>query len=388
MANLTENPTFDSTVYRIDQNDPVQGWDGSNIGISNQQAQALANRTQWLKARIDLGGRFTAFFPFAPATPGQVQPLTPAELKGQLIRVNTATADGALTLPPASTCEDGANVAVSVEPGAGVKFIASNGKFVVLSTSGGDTIYDIDTNEAVGTYTIHPYSLVRIHKASPTEWIVWKERAVEICPPGMISAWAVNSQPYGWLECNGSAISRTTYKRLFDNIGTQFGVGNGSTTFNIPDLRGEFIRGWDNGRGVDDNNSTQTASITNGSPNVTVAGNTTGLAVGMSVTGTGIPVGATIASITSGSVFVLSANATATNAAVTLSFSGRMFGSYQADIFKSHFHTMKKYNRSVGAGASFFAMDDNGTDGSENTELTGGDETRPRNISLMLCIKY
>lgn len=57
--------------------------------------------------------------------------------------------------------------------------------------------------------------------------------------------------PEGWLPCNGAAISRTTYSRLFGVIGTAYGSGNGSTTFNLPDLRGEFIRGLDNGRGVD-----------------------------------------------------------------------------------------------------------------------------------------
>lgn len=57
--------------------------------------------------------------------------------------------------------------------------------------------------------------------------------------------------PEGYLECDGSAISRTTYATLFADIGTLYGIGDGATTFNIPDLRGEFIRGWDNGRGVD-----------------------------------------------------------------------------------------------------------------------------------------
>ena len=46
-------------------------------------------------------------------------------------------------------------------------------------------------------------------------------------------------------------FSRTTYANLFNVIGTSFGAGNGSTTFNVPDLRGYFIRGWDNGKGTD-----------------------------------------------------------------------------------------------------------------------------------------
>ncbi|WP_336145552.1 phage tail protein, partial [Klebsiella pneumoniae] len=49
----------------------------------------------------------------------------------------------------------------------------------------------------------------------------------------------------------GAAVSRTTYAALFAVTGTVFGVGDGSTTFNLPNLRGEFVRGFDNGRGID-----------------------------------------------------------------------------------------------------------------------------------------
>jgi hypothetical protein len=77
-------------------------------------------------------------------------------------------------------------------------------------------------------------------------------------PTGTVHAYADNvtsanngGVPFGWLVCNGAAVQRVRYRRLFDVIGTAFGAGDGSTTFNIPDLRGEFIRGWDAGRGVD-----------------------------------------------------------------------------------------------------------------------------------------
>lgn len=60
-----------------------------------------------------------------------------------------------------------------------------------------------------------------------------------------------NTLPPGFLRCNGAAISRSVYSALFAAIGTAYGAGNGSTTFKIPDLRGEFIRGFDDGRGVD-----------------------------------------------------------------------------------------------------------------------------------------
>ncbi len=55
----------------------------------------------------------------------------------------------------------------------------------------------------------------------------------------------------GWLECNGAIVSRTTYAALYGVIGETYGAGDGSTTFQLPDLRGEFLRGRDVGRGVD-----------------------------------------------------------------------------------------------------------------------------------------
>jgi phage-related tail fiber protein len=62
---------------------------------------------------------------------------------------------------------------------------------------------------------------------------------------------AANTAPTGYVKANGAAISRSTYSTLFAAIGTTFGTGDGSTTFNVPDMRGEFPRGWDDGRGVD-----------------------------------------------------------------------------------------------------------------------------------------
>lgn len=70
-------------------------------------------------------------------------------------------------------------------------------------------------------------------------------------PTGMVMYYTARNAPAGWLACNGQAVSRTTYSELFAVIGTTFGVGDKTATFNLPDLRGEFIRGWDNSRGVD-----------------------------------------------------------------------------------------------------------------------------------------
>jgi microcystin-dependent protein len=68
---------------------------------------------------------------------------------------------------------------------------------------------------------------------------------------GEIIYYAGATPPSGFLAANGQTVSRTTYANLFAAIGTTYGAGDGSTTFQLPDLRGEFIRGLDGGRGVD-----------------------------------------------------------------------------------------------------------------------------------------
>jgi microcystin-dependent protein len=108
-------------------------------------------------------------------------------------------------------------------------------------------------------------------------------------PIGLVVPMPVNSMPYGYLECNGAAISRSTYSDLFAVIGTTYGVGDGSTTFNIPDMRGEFMRGWDHGRGVDSGRaigsaqSYQNEAHTHG---IAISGGTDGVVVDDYGTGT------------------------------------------------------------------------------------------------------
>jgi microcystin-dependent protein len=63
------------------------------------------------------------------------------------------------------------------------------------------------------------------------------ESAITVCPIGTIINFGGATLPTaGWLHCDGSAISRTTYVQLFQSIGTTYGAGDGSTTFNLPDL--------------------------------------------------------------------------------------------------------------------------------------------------------
>jgi phage-related tail fiber protein len=107
---------------------------------------------------------------------------------------------------------------------------------------------------------------------------------------GEITFFARNTAPTGYLKANGAAISRTTYSALFAAIGTTFGIGDGSTTFNLPDLRGEFLRGWDDSRGVDSGRtfgSAQAAAVESHTHNVKTSTTGAGGSAGDFVNGGG-----------------------------------------------------------------------------------------------------
>lgn len=83
-------------------------------------------------------------------------------------------------------------------------------------------------------------------------------------PVGTVKPFAGTTAPNGYLMCDGSAVSRTTYAVLYAAIGDAFGEGDGSTTFNLPDTRGRFLRGVDGGAGNDPDAAGRTASNTGG----------------------------------------------------------------------------------------------------------------------------
>ena len=100
---------------------------------------------------------------------------------------------------------------------------------------------------------------------------------VELQPAGMISSFCASTAPTGWLQCNGAAVSRTTYSDLFAAVGTVYGSGDGSTTFNVPEMRGEFLRGWDNARGIDSGRAIGTFQNAFGVDKDTPTGGTLGM---------------------------------------------------------------------------------------------------------------
>ncbi|MCP3022312.1 phage tail protein [Cupriavidus basilensis] len=97
--------------------------------------------------------------------------------------------------------------------------------------------------------------LFKMRNAANTAWIKLGPLGVTnfgLILPGTVLFHAKGTAPpAGCLKANGAAVSRNAYADLFAEIGTAFGAGDGSTTFNLPELRGEFPRGWDDGRGVD-----------------------------------------------------------------------------------------------------------------------------------------
>lgn len=91
------------------------------------------------------------------------------------------------------------------------------------------------------------------------------EVTAKIVPIGAVVSYPAATAPTGWLLCDGSQISRTTYADLYAVIGTAHGTGDGSTTFHLPDYRGRFLRGRDGGAGRDPDAASRTAMNSGGS---------------------------------------------------------------------------------------------------------------------------
>lgn len=137
----------------------------------------------------------------------------------------------------------------------------------------------MDTYDAEREYTANEYvwyqgvlykSLVGSNEnhtpsSSPSQWIPYGDHIIQNhTPAGLVNPYAGTSAPTGWLMCDGSAVSRSTYSRLYAIIGTTHGSGDGSTTFNLPDYRGRFLRGVDGSANRDPDKAGRTAMNTGG----------------------------------------------------------------------------------------------------------------------------
>jgi len=183
---------------------------------------------------------------------------------------------------------------------------------------------------------------------------------VEGVPTGSVFCMAVVSIPTGYLECNGAAVSRSTYSALFAIIGVNYGSGDGSSTFNVPDLRGEFVRGVDRGRGIDSGRNVATSQGgANASHNHSIS--LSGTTSTKSLTGSVRRISEGFRGYgTADGVFTKTFDA---NNPVTGSSSNSPTGGFSMDA--SHNHTFSA----------------SGTSGSQ------GDEARPRNVAMLYIIK-
>lgn len=153
-------------------------------------------------------------------------------------------------------------------------------------------------------------------------------------PAGTMILFAGTSCPSGTLEANGSAVSRTTYADLYSALGDAWGEGDGSTTFRVPDLRGRFPRGHDDGATNDPDRLSRTALYTGGN-------------------------------------------------------TGDNVGSYQADAFDAHTHTVVTDNSTTfSAGSGGHYATSAGTAALDVSGSTGGNETRPLNAYVKFCVYY
>jgi len=177
-----------------------------------------------------VGFQFSGTFGLSASTT-----LTASTHAGALV-VATSTPTINVTLPTASSMP-----AKSV-----IKFWSFGAGGMTIVAAGADSILLPAANT---TFSLLTGASVTFASNGVAGWYAIDMSATS--PVGGIIQVASLTVPLGYLKANGAAVSRVSYASLFAAIGTVFGAGDGSTTFNIPDLRGEFVRGFDDGRGVD-----------------------------------------------------------------------------------------------------------------------------------------
>lgn len=293
MANLTPASSFDN-VYQFETADPIEGGAG---GIDNRPHQELLNRTEWLKDQITIIKSHNAQARTNSVLTGRYDPPTGNINAVTIAAANTLRISADSTYPliiaaSAGYDENGeiveiAKITTNLEfntaslPDLG--FLA----VVTYQVGGAVNLYYCSEKLYYATPATPPTPLTNnalwyntatgISKMSDGgPWIAWRAVVVgrfvksggviskvetfpyrepyydEDTQTATIRTFAANREPRGgWLPCDGSPVSRTAYRKLYDNVGTLYGAGDGVNTFNVPDLRGRFIRGLDDGAGID-----------------------------------------------------------------------------------------------------------------------------------------
>ena len=188
-------------------------------------------------------------------------------------------------------------------------------------------------------------------------------KEINTTPAGAVMFFAMKAAPVGWLPANGAAVSRTTYANLFAAIGTLYGAGDGNKTFNLPDLRGEFLRSWDSGRGVDGGRKfasfQDSQNLSHNHDGVTAESGWHTHNGWTSVNGEhshGVPIS------TNGSGNNFESNGGNVERWGNTNATGNHNHSFETNASGNHTHSF-------------------------STSFNGGNESRPRNIALLACIK-
>ena len=242
MANLDDSGDQFPDIYQFEQTDPLLSGapnEATGAGMDNIPHLQLARRTRWLKTRVD-----TLLAAVVNAT---------TNVAGIVRLNNTLTSDSVTQAATANTVRLANNNANGRVPQA--RTITGAG----LATGGGalDQNRIITVPKASAQQAIDgeadDVALTPATGRAQIEALLasGNDSAPALVPTGAIMDFAMPNAPQGWLVCDGAQVSRTEHAALFAAIGTTWGAGNGSSTFNLPDFRGEFRRGWDKDRGVD-----------------------------------------------------------------------------------------------------------------------------------------
>ncbi|HCO1715008.1 TPA: tail fiber protein [Escherichia coli] len=231
MANLPETPQWEEGIYQIEVSDPVLG---GPDGISNRQGKQLASRTLYLKQQVEKGGSDLA------------KHIAAADPHTQYAPKASPTFTGTPTAPTPANSDNSKKLATT-------EFVAK--ALAALAGSAPETLDTLkeladalgnDPNFATTVLNKLAEKLAKDQNGAdiPDPALFVKNLGLgegSALPVGVPVPWPSATPPTGWLKCNGAAFSAEEYPEL----------AKAYPTNKLPDLRGEFIRGWDDGRGVD-----------------------------------------------------------------------------------------------------------------------------------------
>ncbi|EAP6411154.1 phage tail protein [Salmonella enterica] len=231
MANLPETPQWEEGIYQIEVSDPVLG---GPDGISNRQGKQLASRTLYLKQQVEKGGSELA------------KHIAAADPHTQYAPKASPTFTGTPTAPTPANSDNSKKLATT-------EFVAK--ALAALAGSAPETLDTLkeladalgnDPNFATTVLNKLAEKLAKDQHGAdiPDPALFVKNLGLgegSALPVGVPVPWPSATPPTGWLKCNGAAFSAEEYPEL----------AKAYPTNKLPDLRGEFIRGWDDGRSAD-----------------------------------------------------------------------------------------------------------------------------------------